>query len=840
MWMKMFGLMMLGHMCGQGGLHYIMMQLCIQQHVNLSQRMLMLSNDVEKNPGPEYSCKWTSCKEDFHSIGQIDAHIISHVGQEKCCRWRDCTKVLSFNRLEIHALKHLYDDQNIFRTLEDWLAVLEDHQVKEETTNLVLCPMHLRPQLMLPLFDEEFNIMDDLLTYTPKDHAKYLEDISSKDFEKFQNLCVEFLHRRSLLGERWPDIISQYSNHNKVASASALVPSHAPRSYYYVKKCTQFDFVETCRPELGSNLFSGTKLKSSKRKREEGKTVGYELSYGEEWFKVLLGNLDKCSKASQYQQQILHKMYEQQIVTGVKQSFFTLEQEAARLSSVKNCTKGCFVCTIFKCVIEEKEIIYVRYFESGIYKGLMEQTYLKFIEDKFAVSDYSILLHNVITVEDCKKMETENNKLPKKRDRPDKIVKLCISKTIPKSAAELDTIIDTSEISMDSFIIHVLPKKSKASLGKPDEQYLCFKPLSPSQTQSEIINLFVNFRLNQVERKFVKSNDMLTEKVTGNKTLLEQSKILNCLSGDIKGLESFFAKSARFDSNFFFNLSQATSLRNLSIYLFMKKEYASLFNYFVKAFPELNNSNTTDFPGASLCNTNVVAKKIKRCKTIKTNSVTRTFLQGQLTEALPHATLIQSSTNSSLNLFQNYYCSLLDHGTFSIQMFDELGNLGCVMNDYDQHDGSFKRNSFVYVLKYPQETRDYYRCSCNTYSTLINIKNAHKSNDEFFVLDTTEENAVTRMHCKFLEQMVVSNLTVDGSNSTETRIQRFVQTALNDKDKDLVTLSCSQDTRKYSILVEGDEHPVFVHLTFNKKLNKYMLSCLDGKCRTTRGHVKNQ
>ncbi|KAH3806491.1 hypothetical protein DPMN_134811 [Dreissena polymorpha] len=109
MWIKMFGLMILGRMCGQGGLHYIMMQLCIQQHVNLSQRMLMLLNDVEKNPGPEYSCKWISCKEDFHSIGQKDAHIISHMVQEKCCRWGDCTKVLSLNSLEIHALKHLYD-----------------------------------------------------------------------------------------------------------------------------------------------------------------------------------------------------------------------------------------------------------------------------------------------------------------------------------------------------------------------------------------------------------------------------------------------------------------------------------------------------------------------------------------------------------------------------------------------------------------------------------------------------------------------------------------------------------------------------------------------------------
>ncbi|XP_052233361.1 uncharacterized protein LOC127846232 [Dreissena polymorpha] len=34
-------------------------------------------------------CKWISCKEDFHSIGQQDAHIISHVVQEKCCRWEE-------------------------------------------------------------------------------------------------------------------------------------------------------------------------------------------------------------------------------------------------------------------------------------------------------------------------------------------------------------------------------------------------------------------------------------------------------------------------------------------------------------------------------------------------------------------------------------------------------------------------------------------------------------------------------------------------------------------------------------------------------------------------------
>ncbi|KAH3776778.1 hypothetical protein DPMN_178210 [Dreissena polymorpha] len=90
MWIKMFGLMILGRMCGQGGLHYIMMQLCIQQHfLCLLLLRTILSYVVIETQDLSIRCKWISCKEDFHSIGQQDAHIISHVVQEKCCRWEE-------------------------------------------------------------------------------------------------------------------------------------------------------------------------------------------------------------------------------------------------------------------------------------------------------------------------------------------------------------------------------------------------------------------------------------------------------------------------------------------------------------------------------------------------------------------------------------------------------------------------------------------------------------------------------------------------------------------------------------------------------------------------------
>ena len=51
-WRDLSQLMIIGYLCGGSGLHYIMMQLMIHQTVNTAHMRLMLSNDVETNPGP--------------------------------------------------------------------------------------------------------------------------------------------------------------------------------------------------------------------------------------------------------------------------------------------------------------------------------------------------------------------------------------------------------------------------------------------------------------------------------------------------------------------------------------------------------------------------------------------------------------------------------------------------------------------------------------------------------------------------------------------------------------------------------------------------------------------
>ncbi|XP_052255065.1 uncharacterized protein LOC127860815 [Dreissena polymorpha] len=116
--------------------------LFIADDVDISQRKLILLNDVEQHPGPVYSCKWSSCNVKCTTIGFLDAHTVSHTTRDKICRWDNCTELTRNNNLEIHALQHLYNDQTIFGALDDWLSVLGDQKL-QETTNLVLCSKHL-------------------------------------------------------------------------------------------------------------------------------------------------------------------------------------------------------------------------------------------------------------------------------------------------------------------------------------------------------------------------------------------------------------------------------------------------------------------------------------------------------------------------------------------------------------------------------------------------------------------------------------------------------------------------------------------------------------------------
>ncbi|XP_052228885.1 uncharacterized protein LOC127843082 [Dreissena polymorpha] len=101
-----------------------------QQDVDTSQLLLILSNDVELNPGPTFSCKWTSCFKKFINYGELSAHLVCHIEGTNRCQWEDCYEYFSAN-------------SEIFKTIDEWENTLPDGKINEQTTDLNMCPLHL-------------------------------------------------------------------------------------------------------------------------------------------------------------------------------------------------------------------------------------------------------------------------------------------------------------------------------------------------------------------------------------------------------------------------------------------------------------------------------------------------------------------------------------------------------------------------------------------------------------------------------------------------------------------------------------------------------------------------
>ncbi|KAH3712021.1 hypothetical protein DPMN_071698 [Dreissena polymorpha] len=92
-------------------------------------------------------------------------------------------------------------NSEIFKTIDEWKNTLPDGKINEQTTDLNMCPLHLRSKLMLLLFDEDFSIPTGY--YTIEEHYKYLELLSIRlpsDYEKIKN---NFLLKRKYLCENW-------------------------------------------------------------------------------------------------------------------------------------------------------------------------------------------------------------------------------------------------------------------------------------------------------------------------------------------------------------------------------------------------------------------------------------------------------------------------------------------------------------------------------------------------------------------------------------------------------------------------------------------------------------
>ncbi|XP_053384247.1 uncharacterized protein LOC128550109 isoform X2 [Mercenaria mercenaria] len=832
-WRDLLQLMTLSYLCTSEGMNHVILNMLIIRNVDLSQIKLLLSGDVELNPGPDYICQWEDCTFASSTVGALDQHIVTHAARSNglCC-WGDC----AFNKpdgsvqdLARHVLQHLYNDKNIFVSIEDWYAVIPGGTLNA-TTDLNSCPQHLRSQLKLLLFDEVFKITSD--SYTVDQHLRYL------DFERVHyptNFGIkrdEFIRKRTELGEHWDNYLGQEEMQVPPVTSKTHKAESVPRPFYTVYSDKKYHVVTTDRPEFASNLAHSVKLKSDRKRKCEVSEPLSDTEYfmNDSWFGNLLHNLSLCKVAMNLQSQILQKLKECNFLSPNTQHVFALEREAYKLGSLENCSAGTFVYTVFKCDIGNRSIYYIRYIETGIYIGIMEQKYLNRLRESLQFSDENVLLHNVLTVEDLTKNQEELKRANDlKRKRPDKIFKHSVNKIIPQKIEELKDTEMMSDISLESFLVHCLPNKSKSSINNMEDQFI--EAENYQEKSEEIKDCLLDFRMNRLDVSAKCSKDILEKTSNSVNNLFEQSKILNFLSGDIKAKPELFKGTSRFESNFLDNSHVVTSLRNKTCHLYLNKNLMELKKFYAKWFPELCEELNIPDQTVDIPINQPVTKRLKKSNNIRPLQIRRKTLE----EKVPVSVQFRKPGNHTI--YESFCLALIERGKLIIQSINDCGIVAC-MNDYSDIDGSFKENNFVYTTKISQETGEYFYCSCSIYRTLINCDETESNGDEFHVIDLEDESVITCMHCKFLKNSVIPCI-VNGEELVETNLSKFIKNALSFKGKDIVELIRGKETRKFSVLTGDDDYPTFVHLTYKKQVKRYIASCLNGYCKALKGHKRN-
>ncbi|KAL4229192.1 hypothetical protein ACF0H5_012236 [Mactra antiquata] len=453
----------------------------------------------------------------------------------------------------------------------------------------------------------------------------------------------------------------------------------------------------------------------------------------------------------------------------------------------------------------------------------MLQKYLDELKKEFRFNENSVILHNALTSEDIYELSKESVKKNVKRNRPDMTYNYSVDHTIKFALQAVKDFKNCPEVSLESWCVHLMPAKSKFAIDSPADMYLDFQ--SKTHSTNEIKCSLFDFRLKKLSMSNTCSKDILNEQTNEQKNLLQQSMTINCLCGNIKGKPELFKRNARFESNFPSSSTVCSSLRNRTISLYLKQDFRTLISFFKKYFPDLSDESIQQHD---------LQSSVPCCKKAKINSskihevvVTKNDLQNHFT--------VPINSDVNIDIFQQFCCGLVENGLFKIQSYSETGWLVCCMNDYGDTDASFKYNDFVYTARLPQEQGDYFYCSCSVFSTLINLKNCDQAVNEFVVSDLSGENCVTCLHCKFIKKIVIPTLR---SGNVETKIDQFIAGALNYEGKDVIELSRFRDTHKFSVKIESEDMPSFVNFTFSQRINKYIVSCMNGKCRSLRGHKK--
>ncbi|XP_052063111.1 uncharacterized protein LOC127702847 [Mytilus californianus] len=812
---------------------------------NFKRFILHLCGDVEENPGPTMlKCKWEQCTEDkFTDIRLLAQHVISHIHPGILCQWEECVYCCPNEqyKLEIHVLQHIYLEQLTFQSIEEWGRALPSGQFSENCTDLHLCPPNLKIKLGLPLLDEEFS-MPSQYPYTVKDHQLYVLQLQTENPENYERLVSAFQQKV----ETMSDTTASQSGTEPSTSTSgntteltiqgidqlAVLNSNMTRSSQQV--------IVTNRPELTGTNQSTVKftlrdeteivtrkyISSNSKKRKYVASSIQNLNDRNMTENDLITNLNMCRQAILVEHNIISKMQDMKFLDP-NNCLFLFEEAAINMSTYPDCSEGVFIFSIFDIEIENHNapVHYIRYIESGYYKHFMEETFLDVICQTLGILQDNVFLCNILTGGDQQRMliEKKNKDSRKSRTRPDKIYANNLKSLKSRRQQLCEKVKDFCDIELAACFVHTARHGYKVKIDSDASDGLYFSSNNELFHTDIIQNKILHYpEVKNAEVSDKCSDDFMKPLPASNvNNLCYKSCMINFLSND----HNRFLGKENLRYHYRFSTSpKATSLRNRVLYLYKNHQLNELQTIYSSFQQEdqnqenINNQNMNDPTGEP---------QTKR---------TRTFIPRKkiLTKEMALQTISGQNVENmfkKVNLYDNYKKNLLQNRSFIIQVYDEEKVIA-IMNDYDDESGEFRSSDYVKTSRDLFENGYFYTCNCRIYRTLL--ESLDNNMEQFDALD---ENGIKCMHCRFLHQEVSPNLERN-EQATVTNIQVVIQDALLYKDRKIIELPTTRPgTKKFSILIDDDIS--LVHLTFNSRLQRYIVSCLNGLCKSKKGCKKN-
>lgn len=832
-WSSIAQIMALTWLLGLDGFFHVLEQLLVEMSVDISRLKLLLSGDVEQNPGPmQCVCHWKDCNMVFSSVGHLSQHLMSnHSPASTTCNWKMCAywnNNPDYRELESHIISHVYLEEYQFLTIEEWINALPNGEFSPLSTDLNWCPRHLRPQLNLENFDEKLVI--EKKPYTVEDHTAYLASLS------LEESATTFAPESNSISQKSTALSIQTDNEN-------ITPLLNKKP---IKSCS----VITSRNELANNFSVKFKNTSNtlttntfKRKCQETE------SSNEPWADTLLSNLNKCERGINFECEVLGHLKDIKFLREGHQkgsfacSFFAFEDAVFKLASIPNCTAGVFVYTIFKYPYNQQDHYYIRYLESGYYTGFMEEEHMQDILKILNTTEEFIFLSKVATPSDIVKSKTnlqakktakqaaKQDKKGKDRDRGD----MAYSRNKKTADSKLEDLLKESEVTkagLNQYVFHCVQAKVNV---KMDTEKHGEKIVLNSNIQG--IDYFETLRKKLFEfpterKSIVRNSDseiFIQTELPAHLSMLKQSIALNNLSCASEGhINSSGGKLGTRFLTRFPDHGKACSFRNKIMYLFNRELTDSLvgtFRDYMQPSSSLPiHSNNKHFT------TEKQSKKRKLETQLKQVKITTDMIAEQASFVDLDDMIIFKDT--SMSIFDSYKNKLItsENGKMVIQNYVEKKSLTMVLNDVDEEEGHFKDYDFVITSWYTTEIGDYFKCSCKIYKTLLDLNDTADPN---LYLDS---QGTTCMHCRFLREVVLPNLNVKPLETLSEK-KVFVQKSIDDfRNKKIVELTSSDSSRKtskFSVLENGIVS--FLSLSYNSRKMRYIASCHNGFCKSKKG-----